>query len=253
MTASSPALGAHPVAAPPTTPTAGAQPTTHFRRIAGAIALVVAPWGFVGANAAYAWATRNGGDDLTGAHALALARAHPDMVHFATVAVMLGCLLVVPAVLAAMRLLRPHAPKLALFAGSSMIAGYICYLGAVTQNYATLAMAERGGPVRDYVAVLDAAQSDPTGTWAFILFAFGNLVGTLLLAIAMFRSRPALPVWAAIGVAAWPVLHVTGLVVGSEWFEVTGAVLQAAGFAAIAAVVLRTRDDDWDPLPAHVG
>ena len=40
---------------------------------------------------------------------------------------------------------------------------------------------------------------------------------------------------------AWPPLHVIGLVVGNEWFEVIGAVLQAVGFAAIAVAVLRGR------------
>lgn len=250
MTTSSAAVGGYPV----TTPVAGegARPTTRFRRVGGALTLLLAPWGFVGANAAYAWATRNGGDDLTGAHALTLARTHGGALHVAVVSGMLGVLLVVPALVTAMRLLRPYTPRLSLFAGASMVAGYICYFGVFTQNYVVIAMAERGGPVRDYAAVLDASQSDASGTWAFILFAFGNLIGTLLLAVAMWRSRPAVPLWAALGVAAWPVLHITGLVVGSEWFEVTGAVLQAAGFAALALAVLRTRDADWDPI-APVG
>jgi hypothetical protein len=42
-------------------------------------------------------------------------------------------------------------------------------------------------------------------------------------------------------------LHITGLLMSSEWYEVTGGVLQALGFAALAAAVLRTRDADWDP------
>lgn len=243
MTTATPRVAGTPLVTP------AAQPTTRFRRRAGAAALVLAPWGFVGANASYAWATRHGGDDLTGAHALALARAHPTALHVCLVLGMLGCLLVVPALLAAMRLLRATTPRLSLFAGCAMIAGYCCYLGVFTQSYVIIAMADRGGPVRDYTAVLDASQSDLTGTWAFVLFAFGNLVGTLLLAIAMYRSRRVVPVWAALGVAAWPVLHVTGLVAGSEWFEVVGGILQAAGFAAMALLVLRTRDEVWDPRP----
>jgi hypothetical protein len=63
----------------------------------------------------------------------------------------------------------------------------------------------------------------------------------------MYRSRPVVPRWAAVGVAAWPLLHITGLLMSSEWYEVTGGVLQALGFAALAAAVLRTRDADWDP------
>jgi hypothetical protein len=65
----------------------------------------------------------------------------------------------------------------------------------------------------------------------------GNLLGTLLLAAALLRSH-AVPAWAALAVMAWPPLHVTGLVVGSEWFEVTGAVLQGVGFAVAGARLL---------------
>ena len=50
-----------------------------LRRLSGALALVVAPWGFVIANASYAWMIRNGGSDSTGAEALALAATGPDL------------------------------------------------------------------------------------------------------------------------------------------------------------------------------
>jgi hypothetical protein len=66
----------------------------------------------------------------------------------------------------------------------------------------------------------------------------GNLLGTLLFAIGLLRSR-AVPIWAAILIMLWPVLHVSGLIIGGEVLEVIGAVLQAIGFAGVAAVVLR--------------
>jgi hypothetical protein len=37
----------------------------------------------------------------------------------------------------------------------------------------------------------------------------------------------------------WPPLHIAGLFVGGEALEVIGAVLQAIGFAGVAAAVLR--------------
>ena len=68
----------------------------------------------------------------------------------------------------------------------------------------------------------------------------GNLLGTLLLAIGLLRSR-AVPGWAALSIMVWPPLHVIGLVVGNELWEVTGAVLQALGLGATAIVLLRQR------------
>jgi hypothetical protein len=112
-----------------------------------------------------------------------------------------------------------------------MIGGYVAYFGAVMMGLVGLAMVERGGPTGDYAAVLDAANTSAI-PW-FLLFVAGNLLGTLLLGIALLRARTA-PAWAAIAICAWPVLHVTGLIAGTEWFEVAGATLQAIGFGALA-------------------
>lgn len=99
-------------------------------------------------------------------------------------------------------------------------------------------MAERGGPLADYAALIDTGQGDPWTVWVFPIFVLGNLLGTLLFAIGLLRSR-AVPAWSAILIMLWPPLHVIGLIIGGEVLEVIGAVLQAIGFAGIAAAVLR--------------
>ncbi len=215
----------------------GPQPTRldHTRRIGSALALLVAPWGFVVTNSLYAWAIRNGGSDETGAAALALVAPHPDLFRATVVAGMIGSLLVVPAVLAILRV--AHRSWLAFVGGALMIAGYIGYFGVLLTNMMIIAMAERGGPLTDYAAVIDASQQDGSTAWVFGIFILGNLIGTLLLAIGLLRSK-AVPAAAALLIMLWPPLHVIGLVVGSELFEVTGAVLQSVGFAIIAVGVL---------------
>ncbi|MFJ2032429.1 hypothetical protein [Streptosporangium sp. NPDC087985] len=218
-----------PPSAPSTGSPAPADPPVR-RSVPLALALFTAPWGFVAANGAYAWATRAGGDDSTGAGALALAAAHPGLDRFATVAAMLASLLMVPAVLGVTRLLAGRSPRLGAIGAALTGAGYICYFGINCSGFITVAMAEHAGPTADYAAVLDSSQSDPSVLWVFLLFVLGNLVGTLLLGLALLRSH-AIPLWAGAMVIAWPVLHVTGLIAGSEWFEVTGAVLQAVGLA----------------------
>jgi hypothetical protein len=216
--------------------TSAAPRTVRVRRLGGALALVLAPWGFAITNACYAWMIRNGGGDETGADTLALAAANPDLVRLLLVAGMFGCLLIIPAVVTALSLARRSL--LAFVGGSLMIAGYVCYFGVLLSNMIIIAMAERGGPAADYAAVIDASQSDPWTVWVFPIFIVGNLIGTLLFAIGLLVSRT-VPVWAAILIMLWPPLHVIGLIVGGEVLEVIGAVLQAAGFAGVAAAVLR--------------
>ena len=65
-----------------------------------------------------------------------------------------------------------------------------------------------------------------------------------MFAVGLLRSR-AVPVWAALGIAAWPPLHVVGLVFfGNEVPQVIGAVLQAVGFAGCAGVLLQRRQTE---------
>ncbi len=118
-----------------------------------------------------------------------------------------------------------------------MIGGYVVYFGAAMRGLTDLAMADRGGPIGDYAAVLDAANE--AAIPFLLLFVLGNILGTLLLGIALLRARTA-PAWAAAAICAWPVLHVTGLIAGTEWFEVAGATLQAVGFATLALRLART-------------
>lgn len=220
------------------------QRTDRLRRAGLALALLTAPWGLLVANATYAWITRHGGSDLTAEDALALASAHPSSFRFATVAALLGSVLMVPAALGAMRVIGDRLTRLALVGGVLLAAGYICYFGAVLENTTTLAMADRGGPIDDYTAVLDSSISHPSTVWVYIVFIVGNLIGTPIIGAALLRSR-VVPAWGAIGVIAWAPFHVVGLILGSEWFEVVGALLQAIGFATVAAALLGR----WGQIP----
>ena len=207
--------------------------TTRTRRVGQSFALLVAPWGFVIANAGYAWMTRHGGSDDTAEGALALSAAHPALDKWGTLAAMVGCLLMVPAVLGAMGLLRERAARLSLLGGSLMIAGYVCYFGLCFQGYGVIAMAENGGATADHVAVAEATMNQAFFVGPALVFVVGNIIGTFLLGLAAIRGR-VIPRWAGLCILAWPVLHV----VGGTWGELAGAVLQAIGFAVMGLRLL---------------
>jgi hypothetical protein len=224
----------------PEAPAAATVPmrTSAMRRVGCVIAMLLAPWGFVVANTAYLLAIRDGGSEDTGADTLALYGAHPGLVHVAVLAGMLGCLLLVPAVMGAFRL--APVSRLALIGGSMMVVGYICYAAVLNTSLGTLALAQAAGP-GDFAGVVDDTQADVWGVWVFLLFVVGNLIGTVLFAVGLLRSRTA-PRWAALAIMAWPPLHVIGLAFfGNEVPQVIGAVLQAAGFTGCAVVLSRMR------------
>ncbi len=67
-----------------------------------------------------------------------------------------------------------------------------------------------------------------------LTFVVGNLIGTFLLGLALFRAR-VVPRWAAVLVLVWPVAHI----LGGPWGEVLGAAVEAVGLAVVGLTVLR--------------
>ena len=74
-----------------------------MRRWGCVLGMLIAPWGFAITNLCYALAIRDGGSDATGAEAIALFGAHPLLVRVGVTAGMIGCILLVPAVLGLFR------------------------------------------------------------------------------------------------------------------------------------------------------
>ena len=127
-----------------------------------------------------------------------------------------------------------------------MIAGYACYLGIALTTFdgAALAQVAQSHPDAPLAAVLDTAQSTPFFAPFFLLFVIGNLVGTLLLGIAVMLSG-ILPRYAGALIMCWTVGHVINIAGGGELFAVAGGALEIAGLVVIAAAALRTSDAEW--------
>ncbi|MDP9219544.1 MAG: hypothetical protein M3P23_03285 [Actinomycetota bacterium] len=207
--------------------------TLRTRQVGQAAALFAAPWFFVAANAADAWTTRHGGNDETAKGAILLSVAHPSLEKWGTLAAMLGCLLLIPAVLGAMSLARERAARLSLIGGVLVITGYVCYFGLVFQGLATIALAQHGGATPDHIAVQELTMNQAFFVGPALTFVLGNIVGTFLLGLALLRAR-AIPKWAGLAIMAWPVLHILG---GSPG-EVVGAVVEAVGLTVVGVRLL---------------
>jgi hypothetical protein len=211
--------------------------TTQFRWVAPAIALFTAPWALALSNAASAWMTQDTGkDDMTAKGALELADAHPLLDKWAIFAAMVGCLLVIPAVLGTMRLVRYGAARVGLVGGIMMIAGYVCYFGLTFQSYATNALAQQGGISAGDVKVVELIEDQAFFIIPALVFVLGNIVGTFLLGLALIRAH-AIPLWAGLCIIAWPVLHFAG----GTWGEVAGSVVEGVGLAVVGLRLLAVR------------
>jgi hypothetical protein len=92
-----------------------------------------------------------------------------------------------------------------------------------------------------------SAQAGALG-WIFVA---GHLLGTVLLGIALWRSRLA-PAWLAIGLAISQPIHLTSVLTGIRWLDLVGWGLTGVGFSWAAWRLLRMRDAEFDLPPVKV-
>jgi hypothetical protein len=90
--------------------------------------------------------------------------------------------------------------------------------------------------------VVDGYLSNGVVTGVVVAYIAGQVVGFVLLGIALVRSR-AVPRWAGVAVAVWPVLEVAGEGSGVRAVAAVGFGLLAVGFGACAAAWLSSRTD----------
>lgn len=220
-------------------------PTVRFRRVFGAVALPLAFAFQLGCNAIYAWISTESGlsDTGTGAETLEFYGRYPSAILAMTLLALVGVLVMIPGLLAALRVLRPTKPRLSLVAVILMLAGYVSYFGIVMTNFGTLGLAQSALDPAAAVAVLEGSQS-PAQVPFFLLFVLGNLVGTLLLGLSVILAR-GLPWYAGALIMAWTVGHLVNILGGGEWFAVAGGVLEIVGLGILAAVALRTTNAEW--------
>ena len=107
--------------------------TARTRLIGLAAAMIVAPLLQIAAETAHSVMTMHGGDDLEPSGDLAVASEHLTLDRWASLAALLGALLLVPAVFGVMRLVRTGAARLGLVGGVLTAAAYICYFAMVFQ------------------------------------------------------------------------------------------------------------------------
>ena len=139
--------------------------------------MLLAPWLIVAAEVGHAAMTLHGGDDLEPSDDLALAGAHLTLNRWASLAALAGALLLVPAVLGVMRLVRVRAARLGLVGGVLTAAGYICYFALVFQGFTTAAMVKVGGSTGQDVQVLQAVLDEPLTLLGLSALRPGQLPG----------------------------------------------------------------------------
>jgi hypothetical protein len=81
------------------------------------------------------------------------------------------------------------------------------------------------------------------------VFVVGHVLGTILVGVAMWRSR-IVARWAAVAVmVSQPIHFIAAIIIPSHTLDLIGWGLQAVGYAVVGWAILRMSNDEWQPLP----
>ena len=166
---------------------------------------------------------------------------------------LVAVLTLVPGVLAAARLCRDAAPRLTGWALGLVVPGYLS-LGALLYSDQVLWSATRAGTdPATTVKLLDAVH--PTINIGAGVFVLGHVVGTVLLGLALLRSRR-IPAWVAwVLVVSQPLHFVTTVFLGSPTVDLLAWSMTALAMAVVARALISesrgtTMKPDRDDYPA---
>ena len=154
-----------------------------------------------------------------------------------------------PGVLAVGRLTRRGAPRLTAAAMLMVVPGYLGLTYLIASDM-VLWTGARAGLDASTLAQL-AGTVHPTSNIGIGVFVLGHVIGTVLLGLALLRSRT-VPAWAAIVTVVAQPLHFVALVIlGIPALDFAAWTANGVAFGVASIAILRMSDDEWDLPPAR--
>jgi hypothetical protein len=133
--------------------------------------------------------------------------ADPTRWYWFTLLLLIGSILLIPALLGIAALLHERAPRLANIGGGLAILGSLVAIGDVMSQFVSWQMAANGADRQQMAALLHRFDN---AAGIGVLFSVGGLavlIGVILLTVGLIRTHIA-PAWVAIGLSAATLLNV---------------------------------------------
>jgi hypothetical protein len=152
--------------------------------------------------------------------------AHPTRWYWFTVLLLIGSVLLVPALLGIAALLHQRSPRLANVGGGLAVVGSLIAIGDVMTQLVSWQMVASGADHDQMAALLHRFDNAAGVGVVFSVGGLSILIGVILLTVGLIRTRVA-PAWAAIGLSLATLLNIVAFSSAS-----------AAGVAASWVVLL---------------
>ncbi|MEA2445363.1 MAG: hypothetical protein QOJ12_2655 [Thermoleophilales bacterium] len=162
---------------------------------------------------------------------------HPTRWYWFTVLLLVGSILLVPALIGIAAMVRERSPRLGDIGGGLAVLGALIAVGDVMSQLMSWQMVAKGADRAQMAALLDRWD---TAGGVGVVFSVGGLsvlIGTVLLTIGLIRSRVA-PAWVAIALSAAVVVNIMGFTASSNGVVAASWALLLVAMGYIARIVL---------------
>jgi hypothetical protein len=217
----------------------------HSRKMVAGACMVVAPFVLLVAMVIHP------ASDMDEATQVATIADNLDAWYVAHLLAFVSIVLVVPAVLGLMHMLRERQVALGHVGGGLAIVGLLALTGLVAMELVLWQMAAAGNTA-ETVALLERLNETAGIVIPFVLLSFGFSLGMATLAVGLYRAR-AVQSWMAVFVAVGAILFGFAVATAMNWLAIVAAAFLVVGLGAIGRMVLRETDEAWEHTPEYEG
>lgn len=176
-------------------------------------------------------------------HVAAIA-SNPDSRLASILVGLLATVLFVPVALGLAHLVHPGAPRLGLVGGGLALIGVVGYSAMHGADIAFLEMVQQKVGPTQAAHVMEGFEASAGGASVLALFLVGMFLGTLLLALALWRTRAA-PRLAATLIIVFLVVDAVGAIAGIKPVNLVAHTLLIVGSGWIGLRVLAMTQEEW--------
>jgi hypothetical protein len=183
---------------------------------------------------------------------LSAAADHVDRFYIANLLALIGLMLVVPAVLGVMHMLRERRPQYSGLGGALTLIGVFASMVGQGVAFVIWQMAHHGGASAANTSVVHGVLHDAGTVIPIVAFGYLGAVGVCVLAAGLYFAR-VVDWWMALFFAAGIVCINVAFPAAALWLAIVGSALMLVGLGSMGLMVLRESDADWEHTPDYRG
>jgi hypothetical protein len=218
----------------------------HSRKMVAGACMVLAPLLFLASSVVSPKLETTAGAQLRAAS------GHVDRYYLANLIGMIGLILVVPAVLGVMHMIRERRAGYSAIGGGLTILGVLTSLVGVGVGFVIWEMARHGGDSAANTSIVHGLLNDAGALIPVSVIGLLGAVGTVVLCVGLYLAR-VVDWWMALFFAAGVVCINIAFPAGVLALAIVGSALMLVGLGSIGLMVLRESDAEWEHTPDYRG